>query len=323
MRKFELLAKNLARLCDPSKNIPAHELRIAIDEFVSAFRSTFGPPILPEPNESIGIAPIGARKTAALFFDRIWAGPLPEMNIPKHMLVYGATDVELWPTILQCVEDVISDEEAANIINADSLVVEQFVGAERMYAAAIATSLSKAHKVAATPIYLNKQMCDEEFVPGNSPAVLAAIHGVGVINEARLDWQQVIELRHDHQAASDIRRLRHWLDSEMAGRTISFVSDEIAVRLENYEQALRKHGIETLHGTLSDLLDEKFLIGVSAAVGSAGVTGGGLWAALAGGGLTVGRVVLSISKRMIELRDRSNNQGAEVAFVHELKELTK
>jgi hypothetical protein len=48
----------------------------------------------------------------------------------------------------------------------------------------------------------------------------------------------------------------------MVSKPTSYISDEIACRLDRYEWALKKHGIQTVTGTIATTLDSKFLAGV-------------------------------------------------------------
>ncbi len=70
-----------------------------------------------------------------------------------------------------------------------------------------------------------------------------------------------------------LRKVRGWLDLEMTNKSVQEITDLISARLESYDWALRKHGIQTVTGALSQLLDLTVLK-------TAGVTAAGL--ALAG-----------------------------------------
>jgi len=138
------------------------------------------------------------------------------------------------------------------------------------------------------------------------------------VDESALTWEQVEQFRQDVDARKHYRRLVHWLDAEMAGKTTSFIADEISIRLDNYEAALRKHGMQTALGSLAALLDPGFLAASSLAVGAAAVSGGGMLAAISAGGLALARGALAVVSKCIDLRDEVR-KTSEIAFVHELK----
>jgi hypothetical protein len=129
----------------------------------------------------------------------------------------------------------------------------------------------------------------------------------------------VIEFRRDSEAKKKLRRFRHWLDRDLVGKSVQYVADEIAGRLEDYEWALEKHGIQTVTGTLSDLLDPKVLGGGLVALVGGAAAVGEFWGAVAATGVLAGKATLSCASRLIDLHDAGRGPNAEVAFVHELK----
>ena len=124
----------------------------------------------------------------------------------------------------------------------------------------------------------------------------------------------------DVEAKLKLRRLRHWADLSIRNKSISFISDEISLRLEDHDWALKKHGIKTLTGTLSDLLDPKVLIAAGAAAGSLTLAGADFWAAVGAAGILVGRAALSVTTMLM---DRAELRRNEIAVIHEIKSLGK
>jgi hypothetical protein len=118
--------------------------------------------------------------------------------------------------------------------------------------------------------------------------------------------------------ASMQRRLRHWLDASMMGKPVSFIQDEIALKLADYEHALKKHGVVTLTGTLSEVLDPRYMAATAGVAAGLALGGAEIIAATAAAGLVIGRVVLSITTRLLELDELT--QRSEVAVIHELEE---
>ena len=164
---------------------------------------------------------------------------------------------------------------------------------------------------------------DASFNPGDARCILSVLRNLDVVDEGKLDWAQVVEFRKDHAARQKFRRLRNWLSSDMVGKTVQQVTDETAVRLDEYNWSIQKHGIQTVTGAISDLLEPSFIAATGTAVAGFGYAGGAGLAELAAGGIALGRVVASITTRLIDLSDRKHGQGSEVAFIHELKKMTK
>jgi hypothetical protein len=284
---------------------------------------------LPRPGESAAVTLDGEQKIAALFFDRVAYSPFFGDPVPNEAAMYGGTDAEFWllvfplllrrddpdpeSTVQWLVDNILGDstsfEESVAILGGTTPT-------RRMCDAYLV-----AHKVVATPIYSSAEGRDCEFQPGKNESVIAAIRNVGVADNEALTWEQVLEFRSDKEAAIKLRRLKNWLDREMVGKSISFVSDAMAIKLHDYEWAIKKHGIKTITGTISQLLDPKLL-------GTAGATAGGLllagqafFAALAGAGILVGRAAVSITEKLVDLHDAKRGANVEVAFVHDIKKM--
>ena len=140
----------------------------------------------------------------------------------------------------------------------------------------------------------------------------------GTVDETSLEWAQVIEFRKDKNSVRSFRRLLHWLDAELVGKSPQFLEDWLERRLEEYRLTLRIHGIRTKQGILETMVDEKTLLSgaASAAIGAA--TAGQLWAALAGLSTVLARVGLRIWKDRVDLLELKAKHP-EIAFVHEIE----
>jgi hypothetical protein len=105
----------------------------------------------------------------------------------------------------------------------------------------------------------------------------------------------------------------------MIDKSVQFITDEINHRLEQYDWSLRKHGIKTIIGGLSDTLNPKSLIGSSTAgVAVNLISGKPIWSLLAAGGLLVGRTAVSLATALVERRDIAMGHR-EIAYVQQLK----
>jgi hypothetical protein len=107
----------------------------------------------------------------------------------------------------------------------------------------------------------------------------------------------------------------------MAGKSAQYISDAVQSRIESYENALRKHGIKRILGTLSELLDAKSLVGGSAAGFSVeAMFHDSFLALLAAGGTLLGRASVSLADVLLERRD-IEFAHREIAYVHELSRI--
>jgi hypothetical protein len=286
MRNSERLARMIFELSEYQGSV-TEAFPHAAEDLATIIEKRFGEPRLPEAAETVAVT-LDNPKTGALFFDRLWYAPCMEDGPPNEVMVWGATDVEIWPIVIGL-------------------------------ALAPPNPLSLRMR---DPMYESADACVREYRVGETETIVTAVENLGIVNEARLDWQQVMDFRNDPDAKIRLRRMRHWFDFELVGKPMSYVTDAIATRLDDYEWALKKHGIETVTGSLSEVLDVRFLSAASAAMAGLAVAGGPSWAAIGAAGLLLGKATLSVTTKLVDLEDRKRGKGSEVAFIHELKRIS-
>lgn len=298
---------------------PERAERLAIG-FANLLDRRLGPARLPAKHESVAVTTM-LPKTAALMFERVWDPNTPlARGTPDSIATYGATDVEIWLVAIALINSCASKEVSERF---NRIVYRQSVGPifnkPGSVIRDVSEALTAAYGMRATSLYPDAVGRDAEYVSGDHNVTVAALSEIHVVDESALTWEQVEQFRQDTDARRHYRRLVHWLDAEMAGRTTSFIADEMSERLENYEAALRKHGIQTALGSLAALIDPGFLAAASVAVSAAAVSGGGIFAAITAGGLALARGAISVISKRIDLRDEVR-KTSEIAFIHELKE---
>jgi len=276
-----------------------------------------GEAILPNPGESLALS-VMRPKTAALAFDKVYRIPVLNDPVPKELGFYCAT----LPEMAACMVGLLID--AAKHVQGVDLLGEPKERSrtpqnERQNIRLLCSDFQRQYGIAPTILYENLVTRNEEFRSGSSEVLSAAISNVAMVNERDLSWEQIIEFRKDAEARVKYRRFVRWVDAELRSKSPKEVEDLIAIRLDDYEWALRKHGLKTLIGNLSCLLDPKFLGGTSATVTAAAVAGGGIWAALAGASLAIGKVVLNFGTAAIDGLEQRRQDNYEVAYVHEVK----
>ncbi len=311
------------------------------NELVAIIRPTIekliGEPILPQHGETIAAsASVADYKIAALFFDRVWSFP-GAGSIPDDVVVYGATATEATSRVLSALlraDDDIEPDDVA-VVKRTSEFLRNAIN-DRLGSLDLGPTWNSLSSVARigrilylekglqiTPIYDSGAARDVEYLPGETQAIVAAVSDLKVVDPRSLSWEQVQEFRKDNTAKIKLRRMRRWLDVDMKGSSVAQLTDAIASRLDDYEWSIRKHGLQTLTGTMSELLDPKLLSATSATMAGLAYSEGAIWAALGGAGIMVGRAAVSLVEKMVDLKDRKRDQGAEVAFVHEIKKLAK
>jgi len=313
MDEFERSAKLFVEM-NESERLSAKEVAEAIALVARFFREHLGSPTLGSSGETVAVT-FKQRKTAALLYDRVWTPPiLIDDDTPPGVAAYGASEPEIR---FQAILMVLKDRHASHA-PATGSPAEQ-ASAYNATLKFIAESLNASRAVHAVPLYDTTVALACDYPAGTREVLFSALEGIKIVDEDRLAWEQVLEFRADPESHSRYRRMLHWLDSEMVGKPVDFIRDEIGIRLEHYENSVRKHGLETVLGGIESLLDPKF---ISAAVATlAGVTfatdisvGAISTIALAGAKLSC-----SLARGLIELGDMEHGKFAEIAFVHELK----
>jgi len=167
------------------------------------------------------------------------------------------------------------------------------------------------HVVALFPSWIEY---DRNVVGTLSIAFEAALQSIPSILEAELTWEQVVEFRKDTEAKRKLRALRSWLQSGLSAATLEEAKDKIEQKVADYEWALKKHGVKTVTGALTAVLDSKFLGSVAGAAGVGALMGGSVWGAITGSALMLSKVSVWIVERRMELLDIQHGSDSEVAL---------
>ena len=305
------------------------EYRSAIREAVSAYDRLYAAPHLPALGQSCAVSAF-TDKTTALFYDRVWTAL---DDVPRDIAFHGASNLEDATLLLGAIlsyfqQTVVVDQLAITAIRDAFASLTAAAGRQegehfaKPLIRAIAEEFKNQHGIHATPVYDSMISRDNAYQAGSLDVIVATISGLPVPIEDRLEWHQVVEFRRDEQMRTKARRLRHWLDAEMVGKSVSYIQDEILNRLDDYEAALRKHGIETMLGSVSAALDRDALAAGSAVAAGIAYTTEPLWGLIAGAGTLVGKVALHIARCLLDAQKIRDSTHPEVSFVAELKAKT-
>ena len=213
-------------------------------------------------------------------------------------------------------KSAVGDTRPSELFSLESLFVERSI--QKFQQAAVLETTKRL----VTPIYREQKHFEDEYKAGNRSILTAIIREVALVEEDNLEWEQVLEFRTDTESKKMLRRFVHWLDADLVGRSEQFIREAIELRLEDYEAALKKHGIKTVTGALGTVIDEKAMISAAIVAGAAATLAAGPLLIAAGAILPlVGRAVLAIVESRVELDDVKRGANSEVAFIHELKRL--
>jgi hypothetical protein len=226
----------------------------------------------PSNGESAAIA-IGKEKTAALIYDRIWS-PFDTI-VPKKIRFSGATILEQLALVdilevangdwlkaqensasyAGCLLNVsVSEMAEIHVIPAsessndnDQQAAPSISLEMRPFIRGLAEEYMKL-SIPVVPIYPSQSARDREYRAGKYEVIVSILSNLQMPDESSLSWEQVLEFRNDVESEGRLTKLLHWLNKDMVGRPSSLIEDEINMQLEDYQKALKKHGIKACLG---------------------------------------------------------------------------
>ena len=276
--------------------------------------------LLPSVNETAAITL--KPKTAALCFDRVWG--TSDDIVPPSIRCWGGTQAELSGTGLAADFNIKTKRApiVAMVGPEDKKLEMLLAGTDLGLASAfrrISKSFFGSHGIPLIPIFDFAKHRDQMYRQGNREVIITTLSDLDIVDEEQLSWEQVMEFRADEEMRGKYRRLLHWLDKEMAGRSPSFIEDEIAQKLNDYQKSLRKHGIRTIAGIVEEALDGKLIAGATATTGMLNLAGHPNLGFLVGAGVVIGKVMIKLIQVKLDYDDIERGPNSEVSWVYEAK----
>ena len=170
-----------------------------------------------------------------------------------------------------------------------------------------------------TPMFKDEEAFSRCFSAGNEIVYVAALKNMPLVSEDT-QWEAIGEFRRDSESLKKYRDLRLWLESGVQAASLQCATDLIAKKIEGYEWAIKKHGLQTVTGVLSHVLDSKSLLAISAGSGLGAALTGQPWTALVGGGLVLtAEITAWVAERLIDLKDIKRGTHSEIAIIYEAR----
>jgi len=166
-------------------------------------------------------------------------------------------------------------------------------------------------KVKLTAIYLHPTEYDEVTLP-QTPGLEVCLDFIPVILDAKLTWEQVLEFRKDKNAREKLDRLRRWFTIDLLTKSEEEIKSTLGKRLDDYNWALKKHGVQTVIGGLTSMLSF-----IAAPTALQLLTQSPLAATLSGLAIGSGAIAWVINKAI----ERLEVQRDEVAYIYEVRKL--
>jgi len=297
-------------------------------------------------------------KTSALCYDKVWhpfEGSIPEEIRTAGL---GAAELELALINFECIlmdpelangnlsreeleviltqpmsegwqdkPSILKDKKP--VINAAisfSMALENYSSSPKHFIRYLQELIYRNTNRSYTPVYAcsenyirdYREVSIEENKNARSNFVLA-LSNLEIVDEKQLSWEQVLQFRQDEDARKKYIRLIHWLEKDLLDKPQSYIEDEISIKLDDYKTALKRHGIKTALGALSDVLDGKYLLGAAAVSAPSLLSGHPVLSALLTGGMMVGKIIVSCAQRWVEYRQTEPDNDKEIAYVYEIE----
>lgn len=131
----------------------------------------------------------------------------------------------------------------------------------------VVVTFKKYFNIDIIPIYLSPTQFDIDFKKkktrinyNENPVVIICTEQIPSIIEEQLEWEQVLEFRCDKNAVEKLSRFRNWVNIELLGCEKEVIISKFQLALDEYKNALKKHGIETITGGFSTVLTSSAMI---------------------------------------------------------------
>jgi hypothetical protein len=174
------------------------------------------------------------------------------------------------------------------------------------------------------PFFRESRRFSMSLEKGNLDAIELKLTNVGVIDTSNLRWEQVLEIRKDPDSNQKLRRFRLFMTEKYKEKSESYIKDDLLLRIHDYEQACKKHGLELKQSVIAKLLDSKSLLGSLGMTAASLLLGEPLMAGasvLTGTSIEIGKIAIHISQKKLEFESKQNN--AEIVYLMDIREKTK
>jgi hypothetical protein len=155
-------------------------------------------------------------------------------------------------------------------------------------------------------------------------SVCATLTGLKLVDTSGLTWEQVDAFRRDADNVRKLRRLKLDVFEKYAGKSPSYVKDDVAKRIEDYQEAAKLWGLPLRLAMMHTVLNDKAVAALLASGIGAMFYGEPMAATAAGstlGALLMGQIGLEVKKRRHHIAEIHRTNA--LAYLFELQQLAK
>jgi len=257
-------------------------------------------------------------KLASLFFDRVIPVGLSSYSVPKSICFD-----KLW--------DWVGDPKLREDIQRHGLESEIKLGFESELEETNDTALDNfymgfirfvtdKYSFNAVPLFKKSTLYHDTYANGNKDVLDLSIIDAPIIDPSKLEWDQILEVRKDKNFKHKLRRFRFMLCDNYQDKDPQYIREHLIMKVLDYEEACKKHGLELIVSSLSQLLDSKSLLGTLGLTATSILMGEPAFAsttAITGAILEFGKISLHVAKKKLEFA--SAKERSAIAILIELR----
>ncbi len=183
------------------------------------------------------------------------------------------------------------------------------------FARVLAMEHKAQHGMSVVPVYHSRNTETLLYRPGKTSVLIATLENLEVVDENELEWEQVLEFKKDSETLRKYKRLIHWLDRDLVGKSVEQITEIMEEKLEDYRSALKRHALKTKVGLLQAAFDWRALTagGVVASAAKNPLIG-----ALTTGAMAIGKVSLQLTHVKLEYDAKKKETLPEIHWVYDI-----
>lgn len=171
-----------------------------------------------------------------------------------------------------------------------------------------------------TPAYENEARFIQEFKEGQTFAYQGALNNLPVPSE-ETPWGNILEFRKDARATGKLRDLRLWLEHTFNAQSEQHATDIISQKIDDYQWAIKKHGLKTIIGSISSVFRVKNSVVAATAVAGAAFLSSPVYGMLLGGAVLVHQVGVKVAEHNLEAEDIKRGNNREIAMIYDAQRM--
>lgn len=173
------------------------------------------------------------------------------------------------------------------------------------------------------PYFYDNDSYDGYMAQGDGECVEFKFLNAPLIDINSVTWDHITELRRDLDFKRKLRAFRLLFEDDYSGKGINYVTDSLLKRIDDYEQACKRNGVELMLSSCQNILSSKSLLGSLGLVAAGILTGNpGIIAASAVSGAVIelGRLSIHVAQKKLEFDRKSSADG--IAYLADIRRKT-